>query len=171
MDQIIKIVFACNGFVFGGYVRDMLYGCSPKDIDCYIPPDQNTWFWLALLNHFKSFTVERIDSYCGEAPDFSHHMFLQRLVVLPPTPPVWQYDSLCAERIQIDVVDSPNPDLVPDFDVNMLKMDRNGIEVMNNRADILTVLKNIRSKQAVMFPTCSSYRRRKMENRGWKVLV
>jgi hypothetical protein len=74
------------------------------------------------------------------------------------------------EHVHVDVVDSPNPDLVPDFDVNMLKMDRNGIGVMNNRVNILTVLANIRSKQAAMFPTCSSYRRRKMENRGWKVL-
>jgi hypothetical protein len=168
MDQIIKIVFACNGFVFGGYVRDMLYGCSPKDIDCYIPPDQHNAFWMALLNRFKSFTVERVDSYgrlVGDAPFFSHQMFLQRLVVV-----LFDLRKGMPEHVHVDVVDSPNPDLVPDFDVNMLKMDRNGIGVMNNRVNILTVLANIRSKQAAMFPTCSSYRRRKMENRGWKVL-
>lgn len=161
MNEIIEVIFACQGFVFGGYVRDMLSGDVPNDIDCCIPNYAREVFWKDLLNHFGSFTVTKMQDYKNLAKDFYGYntlnkMSLQRIIV---------------RDIQVDIVDHaafmPN---CPDCDVNMLKLTKTGIELMDRSLNLASVLKNIRMHQASFFPTCRPCRAKKMQNKCWNLI-
>jgi hypothetical protein len=160
VEQIIQAVFMCYGYVFGGYVRDILSEQTPRDIDCVIPNSERM-FWKLLLQHFQGgLSIVKMNDYPDPAPYCYVTRNFHRIIV---------HDRY--RDIQVDVCSASV--LKPDFDVNMLKMERDKISVMREAPTGLqlpAILRNIALKQAEALPTCTPLRLKKMRNRGWTIV-
>jgi len=163
MERIVKAVFGANGHVFGGYVRDMMCGKTPKDVDCFIPANKKDSFWASLLRFFpEGFSVVKAEEYGSCWPYTVPYMTsFQRLIVHGE------------KNIQVDICG--NPLFMPDFDVNMLKFDGRTISLMKDhdryyRFSISSVLQHIREHKAMMLSTCNDDRLQKMRDAKWEVI-
>ena len=157
MNKVVKIVLGLGGFVFGGYVRDLIANETPRDIDCHISTFKIMEFLRQLVEDFDEVTIVKMEKY-GE--EYYTNDFL-RLIV-----------SDGDNKIQVDVTGAPLAS--PDFDVNMLKMDYAGISLMASMLfreplSVESILSNISRRRAVPLPTVTRRRIRKMEQKGWSV--
>ena len=144
-DQIVKIILLNGGIVFGGYVRDMLSKDIPNDIDVYFPTttfdmqmfknnknefmenarahkeDMNVKrdLIISILSVFFKISVDVIDSNVNES-------YSSRVVKCNVSSFSSSYHS-----IKIDFVDNIFCGNF-DFDVNMLELTLNGIQVRKN---------------------------------------
>lgn len=61
ISQIINLVHRWNGFVFGGYLRDLLAGETPNDLDIWLPNELNRKCFITDLVEICPFRFEKID--------------------------------------------------------------------------------------------------------------
>ena len=151
--EIVKLINRNHGFVFGGYVRDMLIGVQPTDVDCSFPSiTAERHFKSDLLSRFGSFKTLRVDEYY-----YAGYFNLERIVVSPSA----------ALPIQIDIVNRPV--FLPDFDVNMLKLYGGCLRPMY-WLTVEGILDNIVHRKAKRLSFCSDKRAEKMEAKGWTII-
>lgn len=160
METLIKLIFAVNGYVFGGYVRDMVDGSTPKDIDCFVPQGYIMGLWRMIMGHFPNgFTVVKMKQY--DIDYYGTADFVRMLIHHHST-------------IQLDITSDPL--FAPDFDVNMLKLTQHGISLLSDCPDnclnlsLGGVLGNIRDRKAYALQGCSDARRKKMISKGWEII-
>lgn len=153
MDELVRLICK-NGYIFGGYVRDLLCGDSPSDIDCVIRSEkQFLCFEQELVNTFGPFTTIRVGGY--EDLD-GYDLNLRRLLV-------------GEKSIQVDVIDR-QPFL--DFDVNSLMLSKNGIFVSYcHQNSFNSVVHNIMNKRAKIYSyDVPEHRIEKMKKKGWEII-
>jgi len=127
---LVDAVLSENGFVFGGYVRDMLTGATPRDIDCYVPPE-NFMSLISRLMVLGSVTLTRKpDTYGG----------VGTVMV-----------ALEGVDIPLEVTDQEVHVAIPcDFTVNMLILNKKGIGVspaLENRIPLQRILRDLERRE------------------------
>jgi hypothetical protein len=157
-EKIVELVFECGGFVFGGYVRDMLSGAkNGNDIDvCFNNTSSMNEFIakLAMTCSVKPCETET------EVTDVLASKYGGKVVKLEYAADQWW------ERIDILV----GSIVQPDFDVNMLMYNRNGISLApwSGSLNIWKVISNIKNLKCEPLKA-STKRRDKMREKGWTI--
>lgn len=163
MEAILEVIFGVHGHVFGGYVRDMIWGSHPHDIDCYIPPEAKMEFLRGLVKISSGgVIIKEMNNYSDHY--YEVHSFMRLLV----------RDAYQCRDIQVDVCGDPL--FCPDFDVNMLKLGRHGISCfdlsyrLGYSVDLPKIFEHIKQRQAQPFVTAKAWRRQKMLDKGWTII-
>jgi hypothetical protein len=112
--SIVNVILNNGGAVFGGFVRDLIAGVTPNDIDCFLPKNKilNVLTELSVIGTFHSYGALTID-YSSEGLGSR-----------------WELVDKDHVSVMIDIVISGSKHL-PDCDVNRLTLTNSGIRVMN----------------------------------------
>jgi len=150
--QVATLIFDYRGAIYGGYLRDVIAGVEPKDIDAVIPQIYESDFLRDLTK--LGFTL-------SENPE--NETFLARK---PGHRDVEIYF----------VEDDPNDTLIgpvsaPDFDVNLLALNDNGFisDWTNPGNPITDILDHIRNRVAVRLEATPE-REAKMRAKGYQII-
>lgn len=108
MEEILKVIYAFGGVVFGGYLRDTIAGVQPTDVDMVIDPRQFELLTMALTNY----------GYQREEDDEADYKFIPTMDGL-----------LSIQVIVIEADQYSGPPTEPDFDINLLAFD--GVRLYN----------------------------------------
>ena len=153
----LGIIFANKGVVFGGYLRDLISGDDPHDIDAVVP--EANW-----------------DKFKQDMADEGFNMIT----------PLSKYEPSIFEKegeLTVEVIigeDPPDfewlgPSADPDFDVNLLAY--NGTKMYNwmsldhdPELDVLIIISSIRKKQTLQFRNAEEDRVNKMKNKGYTII-
>jgi len=131
-NNVFTILYRHKGVVYGGYVRDMIAGLPPKDIDVVLPQDTYDAFILELEEIGYVMQGEQDN----QAALFTKDGFLDVEVIS------------CEDSSQDDVFIGPAA--APDFDVNTLAYD--GVKLYNwvdpAGMDLFTIISHIQKREA-----------------------
>ena len=146
--QVLSAIFTQNGIVFGGFVRDMLAGEKPKDIDVETIDPMKMVIHLTTLGKVE---VTGSSGYGGHGIQVSLTCFSD------------------GEEFLLDI----NKDKIkhrPDVDVNRLIMDANSIHLSYdgmNHFYMHEVLEHIQNRSFYTEYGCSQRRIKHMLDKGW----
>lgn len=157
INKIVDFILENNGFVFGGFVRDLVRDVSPNDIDCCLSYNNLINLISILTGELGYVKLLNFNSYFK----FEYYGYSLTRMLVP----------INETEFQIDVVD--NPLIKPDFDVNMLVLDRSGIKVnysYHHNLELSDIFSNIYNKRCVKLPDCLEHRVEKMRDRGWDII-
>jgi hypothetical protein len=151
-EAIISRVYANDGFVYGGYVRDLIAGIDPTDIDVQVrDPFQFVVRLTEISNNICVFGKEAgTDHYKADRP-------IIKLIVRSDDDDI---------EVPVDVSQTRTTH-EPDIDVNQLQMRYGGITV-HGSLNLAKVIEHIHSRSFVCFSRCEAHRRDKMLAKGWK---
>lgn len=132
-EMIVEIVNDYNGYVFGGYPRDMLTGKSHHDIDCKFKHEHDAY---QFVESFRNRTLGRTVNLGRRK--IHVEFILQHSVVVPTRVPRF-HGEYAARKLTFACVTEPYTDVrtnvdvsiahrkyEPDFDVNQLQITKNG---------------------------------------------
>ena len=153
LQNIEKVIFATDCMIFGGYVRDMLVGDPPNDIDVWVPNRESI---QKIVYGLARETPVKLDTTVEEAyPHFR---------VLTP-------------ELEVAHIDLVTPDSLeenghfPDANVNRLVYGRGGIQVNRSYCpkewDLMEVLSDIRNKVYRAEFGMDVKRHTKLQEKGW----
>lgn len=149
----LSILYRHKGVVYGGYVRDMIAGVQPRDIDVVLPADMWEGFMKELLEAgyvCKGYQV-------NNSTLFTKDGFLD----------VEAY--ACEDNSDENVF--IGPEACPDFDVNTLAYD--GARMYNwvdpTGMNIFTIIRNIQNREAKRIEP-EDDRVEKMISKGYKII-
>jgi hypothetical protein len=153
-NEIAKIVFSLRGVIFGGYVRDLLAGVEPKDMDIRFKKyDDIKDFLFLLLRSGEAITLNSETEYSAAYGRCIHY-------------------KVTVGSLSLDCLDRPVAKPL-DFNVNGLEMAHDKILVpeTNGSPDLSMsrILECIQKREAVMIGKADDYRVLKMIDRGWKI--
>lgn len=155
-----------HGCIFGGYVRDMIAGILPKDIDVYFPADPERFMVDAI--RIQSFMVDAI-RILGESDDFPP--IHGDVIVSRPLGEYMTYRLVQGNRkVDISFVENPWAADKIDCDVNMLQMNGGQIEIGKGAPGIYSIseiIQHIHKREFVRLPGCSQARYIQMLGAGW----
>lgn len=147
-ERIIKLASSCDGMVFGGYLRDVISGETPKDMDIWFRSNTDIQQFIIDMAMLCSIRLEKVENT------------------------EYGYGSFIHYRLYCDYMSLEHIDLVVrgewhnlDVDVNMLYLFRG--ELRAYHGDILDILANIGKKQFKRLPHCTNNRQAKMVAKGW----
>ncbi len=155
MHKCVANVILKAGFkIHGGYVRDLIRGETPTDIDVLVPPDKITVFLERLSVDFEVRILQ-----VNRSEEYGAHLWKCVLVKEGSEVPVDM------------VISGPRWNHKPDANVNKLVLtpDRN-IELCSDEfGDLPDILQDICKKQfRVHYPGSTDSRRiKKLEEKGW----
>ena len=151
--SIIQLIFDYDGIIYGGYLRDVIAGEEPTDIDVIIYKKDYEEFVYKLER--KGY---RFDSYIE-----SHN--------------IYTYSKTFSRDIQFHFFEDGDDGFIDayqtaDCDVNCLAYDGN--KLFNKRhpnASISKILSNIRNKRAIVnVEECDDRRFKKMTSKGYDLI-
>lgn len=149
----LSILYRNKGVVYGGYVRDMIAGVKPRDIDVVLPADK----WQGFVQELLEAGYASHGKQDNDATLFTKEGYLD----------VEAY--ACEDNSYDDVF--IGPEASPDFDVNTLAYD--GVKMYNwvdpNGMDFFVILKHIQDRQAVRMEP-EDDRVEKMIAKGYKII-
>jgi hypothetical protein len=146
--QLANLLLLNGWSIFGGYVRDLLAGDKPNDLDIF----------ASQADMVKLLSLVVQSGY--------HVVYLGQSTYKPRG---WKAIVEAPNRgtIALDII-NPGTDHAPDVDVNRLVLSADGIRIMSGRRyDFSTILLHIREKRYVSENGCPLYRIEKLEKRGW----
>ena len=147
-----------NGYtIFGGYVRDLLAGKKPNDIDVLLSKPTEAFFLLDLL--VKAY--ERVTVVCNSAERRSNRYNADVLRL--------EVEGVCIDLVSpVSVADGVTH--LPDASVNRLQMSSMSIESMGTDYTIQDIINQIVLRVYVPEAGMSDDRVSKMESAGWRHL-
>jgi hypothetical protein len=135
-NNALTILYRHKGAVYGGYIRDMIAGVFPKDIDVVLPKDTLSAFWKDLER--AGYVSQGLQP--NGAILFKKDGFLDVEAV--------SCDDTCLDIVNDGVFIGPEG--TPDFDVNTLAYD--GTKMYNwvdpGAGDLLTIIMHIQKREA-----------------------
>lgn len=151
--NVFTILYRNKGVVYGGYVRDMIAGVQPRDIDVVLPADK----WDTFVEELLDAGYVSQDRQDNDATLFTKDGFLD----------VEAY--ACEDNSYDDVF--IGPEASPDFDVNTLAYD--GVKMYNwanpNGMDIFIIIQHIQTRFAVRMEP-EDDRVEKILSKGYKII-
>jgi hypothetical protein len=154
-NNILDIIIRNKGSIYGGYIRDLINGTKPNDIDIIISD-----------LYYDDFVVEMIENGYVSSRNYDNDTMV--------------YKKAGNRDVEVSVVDDDPEDTIlgpvsiPDFDVNLLEY-VNGklIDWTNPDNDISTIIKHIKDKETVQLESDDEiglYRIDKMKNKGYTII-
>ena len=173
IDNIVHWVLDSGGKVFGGFLRDMIAGEAPTDLDVLFSNEDKFSSFLRKMIA-AGFFVRSEDSSSQRSNEFiyeeypmdatHYRVFFQSL------------DCKKGDKIEkIDIVIPYGPGYIPEEEVNILDVDVNQLVLTNTglrcRQDmsVFGIISNIKNREMEVLPGCRSARLKKMKEKGYKV--
>jgi hypothetical protein len=156
--QLANLLLLNGWSIFGGYVRDLLAGDKPNDLDIFA--SQASLVNLLSLVVRSGYHVVNLDQSTYGPRGW-------KVIVKAPN---GEQVSLDGEQVSLDIV-NPGTAHGPDVDVNRLVLSADGIRVMGGKQyDFSTILLHIKEKRYVSEIMCPPHRIWKLDNCGWESL-
>lgn len=150
---IVKCVIKHQGAIFGGYLRDFFANEKSKDIDVIIHQEQYNALHADLLALGYE-TKSNLDKY-------------QTLIYT------------CKDNIEVEVLIEDDPEMegkrlgpcpAPDYSVNLLAYDKNGLYEWMGEFEVVDILSQIRRRVAISIEP-SLERKKKFATKGYAIIA
>lgn len=154
VNDIIADVTAREGAIFGGYIRDIIAGENPSDIDVQFATQSQAENFILSISRRCYIMVVKPERFYNEGYTASNvdRILFNRAIGIT----------------HIDVFVGPFPN-VKDYDVNMLV--QQGKQLFSRHSDpILETISNIKRKQCRELCPIPQ-RRQRMKEKGWVILT
>lgn len=149
INDIIKIATECRGLVFGGYLRDIIAGKTPKDLDLWFKNKKDAQKFIAeIAEHSESAFSTRLELQKTNEEGFEHLRLFNNEMTLTHIDIIIKHDWM-----------------KEDIDINMLYLEDGQIKAW--RGDVMDIIHNIYHKQFVPFENCEPERIITFISRGW----
>jgi hypothetical protein len=159
LQDIEKVIFATDCMIFGGYVRDMLVGDPPNDIDVWVPNKESI---QKIVYGLARETPIKLDTTVEET--YPH------LRVLTPELEVAHIDLVTPDSLGENSLGEEGH--FPDANVNRLVYSQHGIQVNRSYCpqiwNLMEVLSDIRNKVYRAEFGMDVKRHTKLQEKGWK---
>lgn len=174
MHKIIDLTLEHEGIVFGGYLRDMISGDEPSDIDIMFSRFSDYQCFLQELFQMAYCKIEDRTVKEGEREKIGYTINGRFYRI--------HFSAADLSHTGVSYIDVVIPtgsgDFLPDADVNQLALTPAGLKIRSmvngylcscgeEELDLFTVIDNIHKKQVKFFDLCPQSRREKMLCMGY----
>jgi hypothetical protein len=152
--KIFRLLFANRGVVYGGYLRDLIAGVTPNDIDVVLSS--------ADCNYFENFNIQLLELGYTASFNTEHETTVYKKTGHLPI------EAYAVEDSPTDTLITPISD--PDFSVNLLAFDGSRLyHWVEPDRDVHLIIKGIQERKAIQWYEASPERVEKMRGKGYSI--